>query len=169
MALVKSFEPVIGTNPTVLILGSMPGIASLEVQQYYAHPRNAFWPIMAELLGITWEKDYQARIRQIKACPLVLWDVLQSCWREGSLDSSISSQQCYPNDISALLLQYPAIQFIGFNGTAAEKFFRQAVVHDIAGIERYELVRLPSTSPAYASKNRQQKLAEWRVLETYLN
>ena len=89
MSIVQSFEPVIGLEPKVLILGSMPGIASLTEHQYYAHPRNAFWPIMAQLLDIEWSPVYSQRVSQLRQYPLILWDVLRACDRKGSLDSAI--------------------------------------------------------------------------------
>jgi hypoxanthine-DNA glycosylase len=167
MPVVQSFDPVIGANPRVLILGSMPGVASLEAQQYYAHPRNGFWPIMAELFGVDWAEDYADRIQQLSQLPVILWDVLKSCQREGSLDSDICSSEFEPNAIAPLLKQYDSVRLIAFNGATAEKFFRQRVVPLISDLQRFDLVRLPSTSPAHASKNRQQKLEEWRVITTY--
>lgn len=168
MPFVESFDPVIGKNPRVLILGSMPGVASLQAQQYYAHPRNAFWPILSELCGIVWSQDYEERIRQLKALPLVLWDVLQSCKREGSLDANIAQDQLQPNAIPELLHDYPCIKLIVFNGATSEKVFLQKVAGTVADIARLQLIRLPSTSPAYASKTLQQKTDDWRIILPYL-
>ena len=161
MSIVQSFEPVIGNNPQVLILGSMPGIASLKAQQYYAHPRNAFWSIMSELFGIQRTENYESRIEQIKTCPLVLWDVLRSCRREGSLDADILQNDMQPNAIPQLLMAYPCINLIGFNGAAAEKIFRQRVAALIPDIQRLKLIRFPSTSPAHASQTLAQKTEAW--------
>jgi len=147
----------------------MPGVASLQAQQYYAHPRNAFWPILAELLSVNWAEQYSQRILQLKAYPLVLWDVLQSCQREGSLDSAITRDLMVPNDIPALLKQFSDISFIGFNGASADRFFNQSVARNIDNLDCYKLVRLPSTSPAHASQSLQQKLEKWSVLKPYLN
>lgn len=169
MPQVQSFDPVIGTNPRVLILGSMPGVASLNAQQYYAHPRNAFWPILSELSGIEWAECYEARIEQVKTLPLVLWDVLRSCQREGSLDSDIDKDQLQPNKIPRLLQQYPSISVLAFNGATSERIFRQKVANSVPDIQRLQLIRLPSTSPAHASKTLQQKTHEWRVILGHLN
>ena len=87
MARVQSFAPVIGERPRILILGSMPGVASLDAVQYYAHPRNVFWPIMAELFSIDASVEYAQRIEQISAALVILWDTLKRCYRPGSLDS----------------------------------------------------------------------------------
>ena len=167
MPVVQSFDPVIGTNPRVLILGSMPGVASLEAQQYYAHPRNGFWPIMARLFDVEWVEDYAARIEQLRQLPVILWDVLRSCRREGSLDADICSSEFEPNAIGRLLDQYDSLRLIAFNGATAEKFFRQQVAPSIPNLQRFELLRLPSTSPAHASLNLAQKLELWRVIVSY--
>lgn len=161
MPIVQSFEPVIGTNPQVLILGSMPGIASLNAQQYYAHPRNAFWPIISDLFGIQWAENYESRIQQLKTLPLVLWDVLRSCHREGSLDADILQDDMQPNAIPQLLTEYPLISLIAFNGAMSEKVFRQRVANLIPDIQRLRLVRFPSTSPAHASQTLAQKTRAW--------
>ena len=168
MPFVQSFAPVIGTNPRVLILGSMPGIASLEAQQYYAHPRNAFWPLMGEILQEQWAADYHQRIRQLKKHPLALWDTLKACHREGSLDSAIKTDELVANDIPALLADQPSLRLIAFNGAASEKYFRQTVAKQLPASSAVEFIRLPSTSPAHASKNLQQKLEDWRVIASYL-
>jgi len=91
MSRVQSFAPIIGRQPRVVILGSMPGVASLEALQYYAHPRNAFWPILGELFGIDPTAEYEARIRELEKLPVILWDTLQACHRPGSLDSDIDA------------------------------------------------------------------------------
>ncbi len=168
MPFVESFAPVIGRNPKVLILGSMPGIASLEAQQYYAHPRNAFWPIMSEILGEQWSDDYEHRIEQIKRHPIALWDSLKACRREGSLDSAIQRDDRIANDIPGLLAEHPTLHLIAFNGAASEQYFRQSVLDKLPKQHSLDFIRLPSTSPAHASKNRQQKLQDWRVISDYL-
>ena len=169
MPLVESFDPVIGVNPKVLILGSMPGVKSLQVQQYYAHPRNAFWPIMSALFDIDWAVDYDTRIEQFKALPLALWDVLGACHREGSLDADISQEQLQVNPIDRLLQEHLGISLIVFNGATAERFFRQKAAESISNLHRYSLLKLPSTSPAHASRTLQQKLDEWQAIGKYLN
>ena len=167
MPRVQSFDPIIGVQPRVLILGSMPGVESLKQQRYYAHPRNAFWPIMAALFDQQWPEEYPQRIAQLRRLPLILWDVLHSCHRPGSLDSSILADQQQANPIAELLQQYDSIRWIVFNGQTAEKLFRQHVLGSIDERSRFELIRLPSTSPAHASKNLQQKLEEWSVIRDY--
>ena len=159
---VHSFEPIIGHRPRVIILGSMPGVASLEAVQYYAHPRNAFWPIMAELFGIDHKASYGFRISEIEKLPLILWDTLRACYRPGSLDSNIELGSAQANDFPVLLQQFPDIRAIVFNGATSEKYFRKLVVPILSGVSDIELLRMPSTSPANAGMNFEQKLAAWR-------
>ena len=168
MAEVQSFEPIVGHRPRIIILGSMPGVASLEAVQYYAHPRNAFWPIMGELFGIDHHGSYPQRIRQVSALPLILWDTLESCHRPGSLDSNISRDSVAANDIPGLVARYPGIRAIAFNGATSEKFFRQLVVKQLPS-EDIKLIRLPSTSPANAAMNFEQKLKAWRQLLEFID
>jgi double-stranded uracil-DNA glycosylase len=169
MSLLHSFEPLIGRHPKVLILGSMPGVKSLQDQQYYAHPRNTFWPIMGELFSIEWSDNYVQRVEQIKQLPVIIWDVLKSCRREGSLDSNIHSDQLRANAIPQLLLENPAVALIAFNGATSEKMFKQHVSSQISNPERYTLLRLPSTSPAHASKSFEQKMTEWSAIRQFCN
>ena len=163
MAEVQSFEPVIGRQPRVLILGSMPGVASLEAVQYYAHPRNAFWPIMAELFEIDSAAEYEIRISQIAKKPIILWDTLRSCQRPGSLDSNIDLASVTANDFPGLLRRHREVRAVCFNGAASEKYFRQLVLPDLE-LGEIELIRMPSTSPANAGMSYLQKLDAWRRL-----
>ena len=169
MPRVESFAPVIGTRPRILILGSMPGVKSLQEQQYYAHPRNSFWPIMGELFSINWAQSYPQKIKQVSTLPLVLWDVLNSCRRDGSLDSNIQNDQLKPNTLAQLLRDYPSIRLIVFNGATTEKLFRQLVIDELDNPNVYTLLRLPSTSPAHASKSFQQKLEAWSAILEFCN
>ncbi|MCP4488931.1 MAG: DNA-deoxyinosine glycosylase [Gammaproteobacteria bacterium] len=168
MARVHSFEPVIGRTPRVLILGSIPSVVSLQFVQYYANPRNAFWPIMADLFGIDIDCDYPARIQQVAMLPIALWDTIKACHREGSLDSSIQKDQLEANDIPALLKEHSQIGLLAFNGIAAEKYFNQLVKPVLSAGRELEFMRLPSTSPANARMSFAQKLASWRQLLNYL-
>ena len=169
MSRVQSFEPIIGRRPRIIILGSMPGVASLEAVQYYAHPRNAFWPIMDELFGIDREASYERRITAVEKLPLILWDTLQACHRPGSLDSAIDAGSVRANDFPGLLARQPQIRAIFFNGAASEKYFRQLVLPQLRSPQGLDLVRLPSTSPAHAGMRLEQKLAVWRQILNYLD
>ncbi len=161
MTEVASFPPLIGRAPRVLILGSMPGVESLRQQRYYAHPRNAFWPILGRVFGAEWSEDYGQRQRQFRRLPLALWDVLERCEREGSLDSAIVADSARPNAIVELLAQQPRIGWILFNGAAAERLFVRHLLPGVEGLRRLELRRLPSTSPAHAGMPFEEKLRRW--------
>lgn len=140
----------------------MPGQASLSAQQYYAHPRNAFWPIMSELLGLAPGTPYTARLQALTAAGLALWDVMQSCEREGSLDSAIRDDSVVPNDVRGFLAAHPQVALLCFNGAKAEQSFRRHILPDL-GIPPPRLLRLPSTSPAHAGMPAHAKLAAWRA------
>ena len=166
---VRSFAPVIGANPRIIVLGSMPGVASLEAVQYYAHPRNAFWSIMGELFDFDHAVDYDTRIGEIRKLPIILWDSLQSCHRPGSLDSNIDLDSARVNDFPGLLQRYPEIRAIFFNGATSEKYFRRLALPQLPADFEIELCRLPSTSPAHAGMSFELKLAAWRRLLDYLD
>ena len=170
MDVLASFPPVISPSAKVLILGSMPGVMSLQRQQYYAHPRNDFWRIMGDLVGVPVDAPYAERINRLKQSSLALWDSLKHCARPGSLDAAIVSGTEEPNDFAALLVAHPALRAIGFNGKKAEQIFRQQVLPTLSGdvLERLTLIGLPSTSPANAGFTYEQKLARWRVILDYL-
>jgi hypoxanthine-DNA glycosylase len=147
----------------MLILGSLPGAESIRRGEYYAHPRNAFWPLMGELFGVGPTLPYAARLRRLAARGVVLWDVLHAAQRLGSLDSAIHPRDLEPNDIPALLARHPELKTIAFNGGEAETLFRRHVQSKCGDrLESVNLVRLPSTSPACANWSFAQKLAAWR-------
>ncbi|MGB6181351.1 MAG: DNA-deoxyinosine glycosylase [Rhodococcus sp. (in: high G+C Gram-positive bacteria)] len=159
MSIVHSFDPLVGPNPHVLILGSMPGVASLRASQYYAHPRNAFWPIMNRLFGIPSTDPYSVRASALTASGVAVWDVLELCTRDGSLDSAIVTTSVVANDIGAFVLDYESIEHILFNGGAAEQIFHRHVTLPRA----IACTRLPSTSPAHAALSLDAKTEAWRA------
>jgi len=160
---IQSFAPIEKADAKILILGSMPGEASLRAGQYYAHPRNLFWHIMGELLDTDPASPYSQRVQALKSARIALWDVLRSCRRKGSLDSSIDNDSLVPNDFAAFFLRHPKITRVFFNGTKAEQCYRKHI-HPIIKIESIEYLRLPSTSPANASISYERKLDAWRVI-----
>ena len=162
MTEVISFAPIEGDSPRVLILGSMPGVASLNAHQYYAHPQNAFWKIMQEILGIPASADYKERIEALKRSNIALWDVLESCIRPGSMDAAIDMDSAKANDIRALLQRHPEINVICFNGGIAEKIFKKRVLPSLGDFS-VQYIRLPSTSPAHASMPFKNKVMAWRA------
>ena len=168
--LLSSFPPVITPQSTILILGSMPGEMSLTMQQYYAHPRNHFWPIIEDLTGVPARAPYTERVERLAQTGIALWDSLKACVRPGSLDTSIVSDTEEPNDFISLLNAYPTIRALCFNGKKSEQVFRKRVLPALptAINDRLDLIGLPSTSPANASVTYEQKLARWRVILDYL-
>ncbi|MCA1778043.1 MAG: DNA-deoxyinosine glycosylase [Xanthomonadaceae bacterium] len=158
------FAPVCSPSARVLILGSMPGQASLQQQQYYAHPRNAFWPILSELLGFDAGLDYRDRLDLVGRRRIALWDVLAECVRPGSLDSAIRRETIRVNDFSAFLGHCPDISRIVFNGQTAARFWALHVLPGLSpSLANIECRVLPSTSPAHAACSRAQKLEAWRA------
>ena len=141
-------------NARVLILGSMPGAASLAQQQYYAHPRNAFWPLMAQLAGIAPTLPYPDRVTALNSRGIALWDVIASCQRSGSLDSAIEEGEL--NDLAGLIQRVPTLRAIAHNGGESARHMR---VTQALGLPVF---KLPSTSPAHASWSFERKLAAWR-------
>lgn len=158
-----SFAPIADAEAEVLVLGSMPGAASLAAQQYYAHRHNAFWPIMAELLGVDRGAPYPERIAALQAAHIALWDVLQSCTRQGSLDARIAPGSEVANDFAGFFASRPKISRVFFNGAKAEASFRR---HVLPGLEAgpLQFCRLPSTSPAHAALSFAAKREAWRAV-----
>ncbi len=165
MSQVHSFPSIADAQARVLILGSMPGRLSLQAQQYYAHPRNAFWPILGELVDARPDLPYQVRLQVLKANGIALWDVLKSCIREGSLDSDIDDTSIIANDFASLHQAYPDITYIFFNGAKAEACYRKHVLPSLSVATQLQYQRLPSTSPAHASLSPAQKLKAWEIVK----
>ncbi|MCB1651452.1 MAG: DNA-deoxyinosine glycosylase [Alphaproteobacteria bacterium] len=154
---IQSFSPVASAEARLLILGSMPGEASLQAGQYYAHSRNAFWPLMGNILGFSPETHYEERLNHLTEHKIALWDVLESCTREGSLDSAIRRE--IPNDLPGFLSRHPQIRTIVFNGQKAAK---SCCKHFPKLNSTYQCFSLPSTSPANASIPYEQKCRAWK-------
>jgi hypoxanthine-DNA glycosylase len=156
------FPPVENQASKILILGSMPGKASLHASQYYAHPQNAFWKIMGELTGALPALPYEQRLHLLQAAGIALWDVVGSCIRPGSLDAHIDEASIIANDFSSFFLQHSAITHVFFNGSKAEQSFKKFV--SVSGNPgTLQLQRLPSTSPANAGMSYANKLEVWRA------
>ncbi len=161
------FPPIAKPDAKVLILGSMPGVKSLEKNQYYVNPRNAFWSIMIELLNCDEELNYQQRKQLLINNQIALWDVLKSCYREGSLDSNIDHSTIKANDFNLFLSKQKQIKTIFFNGGETEKLYKKYVIKELNNKE-IEYFKLPSTSPAHAAMSFDQKLSAWRVIEDFI-
>lgn len=163
------FAPLSLPTARLLILGSYPGVMSLEENEYYAHPRNVFWDIMSEIIGFDRSLVYLDRAAALQHAGIALWDVLYSCRRTGSLDSKIESISIVINDFESFFSEHPLIKAIVFNGGKAELEFRRRVIPAAAGqVGSKPLLRLPSTSPAMASMPYAQKLESWRVIKDFL-
>lgn len=162
-----SFAPVVAADCRVLVLGSIPGQASLKAQHYYAHPRNAFWPIMSALLGEPLPQTFDQRYRWLNRHGIGLWDVIGACERAGSLDQAIVGASIQANDIEQLCQQLPNLKAIVCNGQTAYQQLRRHYPALLA--QPLTILSLPSTSPAYASLTPAQKQLEWAQLLTYLD
>lgn len=163
MALLRAFPPVADDQASVLILGSMPGEASLKAAEYYAHPRNAFWPIMGVLVGAGPALPYAARLARLQAAGIALWDVIAACERPGSLDSRIAPDSVQANDFAAFFAAHRGIARVFFNGGMAEAAFRRHALPRLGGLS-LQMIRLPSTSPAHAARSFADKLAAWSAI-----
>ena len=152
----QGLAPVVADNSRLLILGSFPGVASLQAQQYYGHPRNQFWP----LLGAIWQLDlkamaYAERLSQLRLRGLGLWDVVASCSRQGSLDADIREPAF--NDLSTLKQIAPSLRLVAHNGAESAKVMKRVATLGLP------VVKLPSSSPANASWSFDRKLQAWRA------
>lgn len=158
-----SFPPIANRNASILILGSMPSVKSLEQQQYYAHPRNAFWLIMSSIFNMNKDLAYPQRCEYLLANNIAVWDVIKTCQRQGSLDQAIVPASMVANDFNVFLQQHPNIQKICFNGTKAEQVFNRYVLPTLSEQQK-KIIRckLPSTSPAHAAMKLEQKLVLWQ-------
>lgn len=157
--IITSFAPLSDAYAQVLILGTMPGIKSLEANQYYAHQQNTFWKIMGSVCGFDPHLPYEARTANLLAQRIAVWDVLHSCQREGSLDSAINA--AIVNDFDAFFRQHPLIHRICFNGTVAERYFMSHVMPGLRH-NQFTYIRLPSTSPAHARMRLPEKIHAWK-------
>jgi TDG/mug DNA glycosylase family protein len=163
--------PIVAAGCSVLVLGSMPGEISLQRGEYYAHPRNRFWPVMARLAGVDPELDYAARVRQLTRRGIAVWDVLAHCERPGSLDTSIRRGTEVLNDFPRLFEAYPSLAVLALNGSKAAQTFRRRVLSELGPevADRLTLFDMPSTSPANASRSLEDLLRAWSRLAPFLS
>ena len=158
---ISSFPPIISEGSKILILGSVPGVKSLEMQQYYAHPQNQFWKIIFEIFEEDFTADYQKRTEIIRKNNIALWDVIDTCESEGSLDTKIRNEE--HNDILKILREHPNIKAVFCNGQKSFKNLKK-----ILGKEaEIPALVLPSTSPLHTIPL-EKKLAEWKIIKTFL-
>lgn len=161
----RCFPPISRKDAHTLILGSLPGRRSLEMQQYYAHPQNAFWKLMARIFELPADLTYAQRTRALTENGIALWDVFAAAERPGSLDSAIVHATAEANDFREFLRAHPKIRRVFFNGRKSEEIFRRRVLPQIAAeFPRIAYEGLPSTSPAHAGLSFARKLERWRVI-----
>lgn len=163
MNLLTSFQSIIDERSRILILGSMPGVESLRLQQYYANPRNQFWKIIYGIFDAGPGQAYEERISFIKSKNIALWDVIENCYREGSLDSKIREEQV--NDFRGLYNAYPNVKTILFNGGKAYETYKKWIGFGMPSDITFQ--KLTSSSPAN-TKRYEEKLREWSVIEDIL-
>jgi hypoxanthine-DNA glycosylase len=161
METIHSFPPVARADARILILGSMPGIQSLSEQQYYAHPRNAFWKIAGNLFNFAPAMPYQQRLLALMDSGVALWDVMAACSRHSSLDSDIIEHSIVTNDFNRFFLEYQQIGAVFFNGVKAAAAYRKYVVPALQPVHRKPAATLPSTSPANARMTPAEKQLAW--------
>ena len=157
--------PVVASDCRVLILGSMPGAASLQATRYYAHPRNRFWPLMAALADIPAEASYGERLAALQRAGIGLWDVIGECRRAGSLDSAIVRGSERANALVPLIVSLGQLRVIAFNGATAASLFRRHVEPHLPELRQpVQRIALPSSSPAHAAMGLEALREAWSVL-----
>ena len=161
MSRISSFPPIVDNSSKILILGSVPGVKSLQMQQYYAHPQNKFWKLMFHLVDTEFSSDYHTRLQLLKKHRIALWDVIESCERKGSKDTDIKSE--IDNDIQELINSHPNIKIIFCNGQKSYKNLLKVVEKNFI----IPIVVLPSTSPLHTIKF-EEKLEQWKIIKDYL-
>ena len=158
---ISSFPPIVDKSSKILILGSVPGVKSLQMQQYYAHPQNNFWKLLFHLVDTEFSSDYHTRLQLLKKHRIALWDVIESCERKGSKDTDIKSE--IDNDIQELINSHPNIKIIFCNGQKSYKNLLKVVGKNFI----IPIVVLPSTSPLHTIKF-EEKLEQWKIIKDYL-
>ncbi len=165
--LITSLETQMGQSCRILVLGSMPGAASLRALEYYAHRQNLFWDCVFAAYNIARDLPYDARVNHLNAHGVGLWDVLASCDRHASADATIKNAQA--NDFCHLFRHYPALMRVCLNGTAAARYWQKLVVPSLilGGMSQQltdtQIIPLPSTSAANAVMTRADKLQKWQA------
>lgn len=160
---IYGLAPIANEESRILILGSMPGEQSLNIQQYYGHRRNHFWKILQELFNEEIEDNYESKVNFLLRNKIALWDVIGSCKRQGSLDADITDEVA--NDLTSFFEKYPKIKFVAFNGDKAYKTFKKHI--GFKSYEHIEFVKLTSTSPANVNRF-EEKVENWRIIRSKL-
>lgn len=162
----ECFPPIADRDADTLILGSLPGRKSLEMQQYYAHPQNAFWKLIGALFDFDGSLPYTRRVEILTRHRIAIWDVLAAAERPGSLDSSIVHRSALANDFAKFYRSHPRIRRVFFNGRKAEEIYRRFVLPELGpDFDSLGYECLPSTSPAHAGMGFAEKLDKWRKIK----
>lgn len=160
------FPPIAKPDAEALILGSLPGQRSLQMQEYYAHPQNAFWKLIAHIYKTGSSLTYAQRVEILTASRIAVWDVLAAAERPGSLDSSIVHASVRANDFATFFREHPQISRVYFNGRKAEELYRRFVLPGLsAESAAMRYVSMPSTSPAHAGMPFAEKLVRWKKIK----
>ena len=163
LPLQNCFPPVVRRDTRLLVLGSLPGAVSLAHRQYYAHPQNLFWRLMGRVIDRDLAAlDYESRLQALLDAGVGLWDTVAAATRQGSLDADIRLHAA--SDLAALAETLPELRAVAFNGSTSARIGRQ----QLAGVDGIDLVDLPSSSPAHASRGFEEKLETWLNLRAYL-
>jgi hypoxanthine-DNA glycosylase len=158
-----AFPPSVDADTRLLILGSLPGDASIRRGEYYAHRGNAFWMLMGDIMDEDLRAiPYSARLKRLRSRQVGLWDVIESAERPGSLDGAI--QQAELRDLASFIARLPALEAVAFNGKTAALHGRK----QLAGHIELALIDLPSSSGAHASMSRDRKIEAWRALRPWV-
>ena len=158
----RGFEPVLGSRIHVLVLGSFPGVRSLEAAGYYANAQNRFWRAVAGVAGLDPADSYPARLAALRRAGIGLWDVLGACRRAGSLDQRIVPGSEEPNDLGPLVRRHPELRAILLNGTSVAGLFHRFILPRPWWPDAGVAIRvLPSTSPAHAAMPTREVVARW--------
>lgn len=169
MIVLQGFAAQVAADTRVLVMGSMPGVASLTAGQYYAHPRNRFWPLMQALCGVDPVQPYEQRLQALLAAGIGLWDVLAHCQRPGSLDAAIRPGSEVAVDLPGLLAYCPQLCLVACNGAAAARLYARHLQPAVQALRpELRMLALPSTSPANAASSLAALQLQWQALLPWL-
>ena len=160
MRRVKSLAPIIDAQSRIIVLGTMPSAESLRKTEYYANPHNQFWRVLYAVFNTEPDYSYNKKMQFLRRRRISVWDVVDICEREGSLDHNITNETA--NDFQSLFKQYKNLKLVAFNGVRAESLFRKHLGFDLP--HAVKCIRLPSTSQAHTVPF-SEKVKKWEILK----